>query len=79
MCLAGLGEREAALILEAAVASVLAELPSFAGPGMGRSTEELGQLIADRVSEIDPPQGEAGARSLMSALGGLAQRRSATR
>lgn len=72
MCLAGLGERAAALILEAAVASVLAELPSLAGPDMGRSTEALGELIADRVSSIGPPQSEAGARSLMSALGGLA-------
>lgn len=79
LCLAGLGEREAALTLEAAVASVLAELPSLAGPEMGRSTEELGQLIADRVRDIDPPQGEAEARSLMSALGGLAQRRTAAR
>nr|WP_255375654.1 3-isopropylmalate dehydrogenase [Saccharomonospora sp. CUA-673] len=36
MCLAGLGERDAALALESAAASVLAELPALAGPGMAR-------------------------------------------
>lgn len=75
LCLAGLGEREAALTLEAAVASVVAELPSLAGPAMGHDTQGLGRLIADRVTTIDPPAGEEGARSLMSALGGLAQQR----
>ena len=77
LCLAGLGEREAALTLEAAVASVLAELPSLAGPAMGSDTAELGRRIADRVTDIDLPPGDEGARSLMSALGGLAQRRAA--
>jgi 3-isopropylmalate dehydrogenase len=71
MCLAGLGERDAALALEAAAASVLAELPVLAGPGMGADTAEIGRRIADRVTDVDPAKiGNPGA-SLMSALAEL--------
>ncbi|MFC5947798.1 3-isopropylmalate dehydrogenase [Pseudonocardia lutea] len=71
MCLSTLGESEAALALEAAVASVLAELPTLAGPGMGVSTAEIGRRIADRVGTADvDDDGKPGA-SVMSALAGL--------
>lgn len=68
LCLAGLGERDAALALEAAAASVLAEMPAFAGPEMGGSTAELGERIATRVAGVDPAEIGDPARSLMSAL-----------
>ncbi|MFC4003797.1 3-isopropylmalate dehydrogenase [Prauserella oleivorans] len=72
LCLATLGERDAALALEASAASVLAELPALAGPRMGATTAELGRRIADRVADVDPAKiGDPG-RSLMSALAGLA-------
>jgi 3-isopropylmalate dehydrogenase len=68
MCLASLGERDAALVCEAAAASVLAELPAFAGPDMGADTTALGERIAERVSTIAPDElGDPG-RSLMSLL-----------
>ncbi len=72
LCLAGLGERDAALALEAATASVLAELPALAGPGMGAGTAELGDRIASRVAEVDPTEIGDPAASLMTALAGLA-------
>lgn len=75
LCLAGLGERQAALLLEAAVASVLAELPALAGPQMGSDTARLGRRIAERVATIEPPSAEAADRSLMSALSLHAQQR----
>ncbi|WP_027507306.1 3-isopropylmalate dehydrogenase [Rhodococcus sp. UNC23MFCrub1.1] len=57
MCLAALGEGKAALALENAAASVLGELRELAGPGMGASTDELGDRIVARitsdVTEID--------------------------
>ncbi|WP_120004441.1 3-isopropylmalate dehydrogenase [Nesterenkonia muleiensis] len=72
LCLAGWGERQAALALEAAVASVLAELPAMAGPEMGSDTAELGQRIAEQVMSIEPSPSE-NERSLMSALSRLAR------
>lgn len=75
LCLAGLGEREAALTLEAAVASVLAELPALAGPQMGSDTAQLGRRIAERVAQIDAPAAEEAQRSLMSALSRHARKR----
>ncbi|MDZ5078085.1 3-isopropylmalate dehydrogenase [Nesterenkonia sp. HG001] len=77
LCLAGLGEREAALCLEAATASVLAELPSLAGPGMGGDTAALGDRIAARVMDVDPAQHTGGDGSLMSALSRIARERAA--
>lgn len=51
MMLGHLGEGEAAAAVEAATTSVLAELPALAGEGMGASTIELGQRIADRLED----------------------------
>jgi 3-isopropylmalate dehydrogenase len=68
LCLAALGERNAALALEASTASVLAELPTLAGPGMGADTAEIGHRIADRVGDVDPAKIVDPATSLMSAL-----------
>ncbi len=50
MCLDHLGEEGAARRVEAAAASVIPELGSMGGPEMGMSTEEIGDLIADRIS-----------------------------
>ncbi|MCP2252738.1 3-isopropylmalate dehydrogenase [Prauserella aidingensis] len=72
LCLAGLGERDAALALEAAAASVLAELPAHSGPEMGDDTAGIGRRIADRVIDIDPVAVADPDRSLMSALATLA-------
>lgn len=49
MCLAHLGELDAALAVEAAAAQVMAELPAPSGPGMGMSTLGVGREIAARV------------------------------
>lgn len=49
MCLASLGQGKAALALERAAASVLGELPALAGPGMGASTEEIGDRMVERI------------------------------
>lgn len=49
MCLGHLQEAEAAAAVEAAAASVLPELDAMAGPDMGMSTPEIGDLIADRI------------------------------
>jgi 3-isopropylmalate dehydrogenase len=72
LCLAGLGEREAALAVEAATASVLAELPALAGPGMGAGTDEIGFRIASRVGEVDPAGLGDPDLSLMAALAQVA-------
>jgi 3-isopropylmalate dehydrogenase len=71
MCLATVGEPDAALALEAAVASVLAELPGLAGPGMGADTAAIGSRIAERVSTVDVTEDSALGGSVMSALAGL--------
>ncbi|MCD2185831.1 3-isopropylmalate dehydrogenase [Actinomycetospora soli] len=68
MCLAGLGEHEAALALEAATAGVLAELPALAGPAMGDTTEGVGARIAERVRTVDPAALGDPTTSLMTAL-----------
>lgn len=46
MCLAHLGEREAALAIEAAAVHVLAALPALSGPAMGTDTQGVGREIA---------------------------------
>jgi 3-isopropylmalate dehydrogenase len=68
LCLAALGERDAALALEASAATVLAELPALAGPRMGADTAEIGHRIADRIGDVDPAKIGDPARSLMSAI-----------
>lgn len=47
MCLADLGEHEAASAVETAAAAVLPELTTMGGPEMGMSTEEIGDRIVD--------------------------------
>lgn len=70
MCLAWLGEGRAALAIEQAVAAVLAGLPGLAGPAMGHSTEEVGDLIAEQVVE-QLSKGDASGPSITTALQGL--------
>ncbi|WP_051476734.1 3-isopropylmalate dehydrogenase [Arthrobacter sp. Br18] len=49
MCLAHLGERDAALAIEAATVDLLASLPALSGAAMGMSTAEVGHAIAAAV------------------------------
>lgn len=49
MCLDHLGQVEAAAAVENAAASVLPELGAMGGPAMGRSTAEIGDVIAERI------------------------------
>ena len=51
MCLDHLGEHEAAAAVEQAAASVIPELGSMGGPDMGMSTDEIGDLIAERIAD----------------------------
>lgn len=51
MCLAHLGERRAAAMVEDAAAAVLPTMNSMGGPDMGATTEELGDRIAVTVAE----------------------------
>ena len=50
MCLTTLGETEAAAALEAAAAAQLQTLDAMGGPGMGYSTEQIGDRIATAVA-----------------------------
>jgi 3-isopropylmalate dehydrogenase len=68
MCLAHLGEREAALAVEAAAVHVLAGLPELSGPGMGIDTDGVGREIAALLGEAPAVAG----RSIMDALAELA-------
>ncbi|MEX1005054.1 MAG: 3-isopropylmalate dehydrogenase [Acidimicrobiia bacterium] len=52
MCLDHLGETDAAAAVEQAAASVLPDLKTMGGPDMGRSTTEIGDLIADRITGV---------------------------
>jgi 3-isopropylmalate dehydrogenase len=65
LCLSTLGEGLAAAAVEAATASVLAELPALAGAAMGASTQEVGQRIVDRLGASD--SASAGADSAIDA------------
>ena len=67
MCLASLGEREAALAIEAAAVQVLAGLPQLSGPGMGLDTAGVGKEIASLVGAGLPP---VPGRSVMEDLAG---------
>ncbi len=51
MCLAHLGEHEAAGVVERAAAGVLPTMGSMAGPDMGASTDRLGDRIARAIAE----------------------------
>ncbi|NVM94306.1 3-isopropylmalate dehydrogenase [Arthrobacter wenxiniae] len=68
LCLAALGEGEAALSLERAAASVLAGLPALAGPGMCAHTDELGDLIAQRITQGADADGCSLGLSIMTAM-----------
>ncbi|RYF54777.1 MAG: 3-isopropylmalate dehydrogenase [Comamonadaceae bacterium] len=72
MCLAGLGERDAALTLEAATASTLAELRSDIDAGRGVRTVDVGRRIVEHVGTIDPAAIGQPDRSLMITLASLA-------
>ncbi len=50
MCLGHLGEAEAARALEQAAADVLPQLGAMSGEGMGYSTDQIGDLIAQRAA-----------------------------
>ncbi len=50
MCLEHLGEPDAAAAVELAAASVIPELRAMGGPDMGMSTDEVGNLIAERIA-----------------------------
>ncbi|MBN9113412.1 MAG: 3-isopropylmalate dehydrogenase [Pseudonocardia sp.] len=71
LCLASLGERDAALACEAAAANVVAELPALSGAAMGASTAEVGERIAARVATADPVTIGDPATSLMSAMAAI--------
>lgn len=75
LCLATLGERDAALACEAATGGVLSELTALAGPGMGAATAEIGERVAARVSDIDLESLGNPESSLMSAMARLAPAR----
>jgi 3-isopropylmalate dehydrogenase len=50
LCLAHLGQADAARAVEDAAASVLPELGAMAGEGMGYSTDQIGDRIAERIA-----------------------------
>jgi len=50
MCLASLGEPDAARAVESAASTVLSELGSMSGPEMGATTVQIGDRIAARVA-----------------------------
>ncbi|QDO90460.1 3-isopropylmalate dehydrogenase [Ornithinimicrobium ciconiae] len=60
LCLASLGEGQAAAAVESATAEVLSGLPALSGAGMGASTAELGERIAALVTEAGDGDGAAG-------------------
>ena len=67
MLLGHLGEAEAATAVEEATAAVLADLPALAGEGMGATTGELGERVAEVLREGTAPSIEG------SLMGQLAQ------
>lgn len=70
MCLAYLGEKEAALAVEAAAVQVLGNLPESSGPGMGQSTSGIGQAIAALINQ-GARLAPIGGRSVMDDLAEL--------
>ena len=69
LCLASLGEGEAAAAVESATAAVLADLPALSGAQMGASTAGLGERIAAGVAQGADGAGLGGAStSLMTQL-----------
>lgn len=66
LCLASLGEGEAAAAVESATAGVLAQLPALSGEAMGASTAQLGERIAAAVTHGGQEEGISS--SLMTQL-----------
>ncbi|MDQ3357422.1 MAG: 3-isopropylmalate dehydrogenase [Actinomycetota bacterium] len=60
LCLACLGEGEAAAAVESATAAVLGELPALAGEAMGASTTEVADRVAQRLADGDTGRGRSG-------------------
>ncbi|WP_153397940.1 3-isopropylmalate dehydrogenase [Ornithinicoccus halotolerans] len=54
LALSALGEGVAAAAVEAAAASVLAELPALSGPAMGATTTEVTERVVARLGQVDP-------------------------
>jgi 3-isopropylmalate dehydrogenase len=52
MCLAHLGEVDAALAIETAVVHILGAMEGLSGPDMGGNTEEIGQRVAAALSDV---------------------------
>jgi 3-isopropylmalate dehydrogenase len=73
MCLAHLGEREAALAIEAAAVNVLRGLPGLSGPAMGMDTGGVGRAIAEQLGQAPAVTG----RSVMDDLAASAMAGSA--
>jgi 3-isopropylmalate dehydrogenase len=73
MCLAHLGEREAALAIEAAAVNVLRGLPMLSGPAMGMDTGRVGRAIAEQLGQAPAVTG----RSVMDDLAATAMAGSA--
>ncbi|MDQ0849190.1 3-isopropylmalate dehydrogenase [Arthrobacter sp. B3I9] len=73
MCLAHLGEREAALAIEAAAVNVLRGLPGLSGPAMGMDTGGVGREIAEQLGQAPAVTG----RSVMDDLAASAMAGSA--
>ena len=73
MCLAHLGEREAALAIEAAAVNVLRGLPGLSGPAMGMDTSGVGHEIAGQLGQAPAVAG----RSVMDDLAASAMAGSA--
>jgi len=79
MCLACLGEGEAAAAVESATAQVLAGLPAMGGEAMGADTAEVADRVAQRLAdgathERDVPEDGGGvASSLMVQLAAMQQ------
>jgi 3-isopropylmalate dehydrogenase len=73
MCLAHLGERGAALAIEAAAVNVLRGLPGLSGPAMGMNTGGVGRAIAEQLGQAPAVTG----RSVMDDLAASAMAGSA--
>ncbi|WP_157884053.1 3-isopropylmalate dehydrogenase [Arthrobacter alpinus] len=52
MCLAHLGEDQAALAVESATVNILGTMEGLSGPDMGGNTQEIGQRVAEALKEL---------------------------
>lgn len=72
LCLAWLGERKAAVAVEAAMAEVLGGLPALAGPEMGRSTSQIGDDVVTALTRGGGEEVVGLPGSIVAAVGDLA-------